>query len=202
MLLSSSHAGYRAACAWLPVSSTWAQTSLGAVSLWWWSTHNQATLPGLRCAKRGTSLTSVSTLTLQDEVSRHLEHSRSAAKCFSSDRVPLFFSPEEEEGVWCLEDHVPYVLLVTEGLLNSPLLLQTLESWCASTNSIVTRQSNPIKVPNCVLSHGVTCFFFFLDKWFVVVFCCKFKKKTQSGSKMGGIKCWIVVQSCNIYKLR
>ncbi|XP_028269790.1 protein shortage in chiasmata 1 ortholog [Parambassis ranga] len=30
--------------------------------------------------------------------------------------------------LWCLEDNVPYVLFVTEGLLNCPLLLQTLES--------------------------------------------------------------------------
>uniref|UniRef100_A0A668UJC5 Shortage in chiasmata 1 n=2 Tax=Oreochromis aureus TaxID=47969 RepID=A0A668UJC5_OREAU len=29
---------------------------------------------------------------------------------------------------WCLEDNVPYVLFVTEGLINCPLLLQTLES--------------------------------------------------------------------------
>ncbi|XP_068460526.1 protein shortage in chiasmata 1 ortholog isoform X2 [Clinocottus analis] len=30
--------------------------------------------------------------------------------------------------MWCLKDEVPYVLFVTEGLLNCPLLLQTLES--------------------------------------------------------------------------
>uniref|UniRef100_UPI0037E8A9FC protein shortage in chiasmata 1 ortholog n=1 Tax=Semicossyphus pulcher TaxID=241346 RepID=UPI0037E8A9FC len=35
---------------------------------------------------------------------------------------------ETEETSWCLEDNVPYVLFVTEGLLNCPLLLQTLES--------------------------------------------------------------------------
>ncbi|XP_076007238.1 protein shortage in chiasmata 1 ortholog [Genypterus blacodes] len=35
---------------------------------------------------------------------------------------------EEEKASWCLEDNVPYVLLVTDGLLNCPLLLQTLES--------------------------------------------------------------------------
>nr|XP_033475528.1 protein shortage in chiasmata 1 ortholog [Epinephelus lanceolatus] len=35
---------------------------------------------------------------------------------------------EEEKALWCLEDNVPYVLFVTEGLLNCPLLLQTLES--------------------------------------------------------------------------
>uniref|UniRef100_A0A4W6ECT2 Shortage in chiasmata 1 n=1 Tax=Lates calcarifer TaxID=8187 RepID=A0A4W6ECT2_LATCA len=35
---------------------------------------------------------------------------------------------EREEASWCLEDNVPYVLFVTEGLLNCPLLLQTLES--------------------------------------------------------------------------
>ncbi|XP_026200054.1 protein shortage in chiasmata 1 ortholog isoform X3 [Anabas testudineus] len=34
----------------------------------------------------------------------------------------------EEKSSWCLEDNVPYVLFVTEGLLNCPLLLQTLES--------------------------------------------------------------------------
>ncbi|XP_026176904.1 protein shortage in chiasmata 1 ortholog [Mastacembelus armatus] len=34
----------------------------------------------------------------------------------------------EEKALWCLEDNVPYVLFATEGLLNSPLLLQTLES--------------------------------------------------------------------------
>lgn len=33
----------------------------------------------------------------------------------------------EEDG-WCLEDNVPYVLFVTEGLLHSSLLLQTLET--------------------------------------------------------------------------
>ncbi|XP_030593133.1 protein shortage in chiasmata 1 ortholog isoform X4 [Archocentrus centrarchus] len=33
-----------------------------------------------------------------------------------------------ENTLWCLEDNVPYVLFVTEGLLNCPLLLQTLES--------------------------------------------------------------------------
>ncbi|XP_056233081.1 protein shortage in chiasmata 1 ortholog isoform X2 [Seriola aureovittata] len=35
---------------------------------------------------------------------------------------------EEEKASWCLEDNVPHVLFVTEGLLNCPLLLQTLES--------------------------------------------------------------------------
>ncbi|XP_037632604.1 protein shortage in chiasmata 1 ortholog isoform X2 [Sebastes umbrosus] len=35
---------------------------------------------------------------------------------------------EKQKAVWCLEDNVPYVLFVTEGLLNCPLLLQTLES--------------------------------------------------------------------------
>ncbi|KAK5870833.1 hypothetical protein PBY51_003746 [Eleginops maclovinus] len=34
---------------------------------------------------------------------------------------------------WCLEDNVPNVLFVTEGLLNCPLLLQTLESGCNIT---------------------------------------------------------------------
>lgn len=42
--------------------------------------------------------------------------------------VNVFFSKEEEKALWCLEDNVPYVLFVTEGLLNCPLLLQTLES--------------------------------------------------------------------------
>ncbi|XP_071339672.1 protein shortage in chiasmata 1 ortholog isoform X2 [Trachinotus anak] len=37
-------------------------------------------------------------------------------------------SDTEEKTSWCLEDNVPYVLFVTEGLLNCPLLLQTLES--------------------------------------------------------------------------
>ncbi|XP_042276572.1 protein shortage in chiasmata 1 ortholog isoform X1 [Thunnus maccoyii] len=38
--------------------------------------------------------------------------------------------PDEEKAKssWCLEDNVPYVLFVTEGLLDCPLLLQTLES--------------------------------------------------------------------------
>lgn len=41
----------------------------------------------------------------------------------------LFLTPEEKETApWCLEDSVPYVLFVTEGLLNCSLLLQTLES--------------------------------------------------------------------------
>ncbi|XP_056889972.1 protein shortage in chiasmata 1 ortholog isoform X2 [Takifugu flavidus] len=35
---------------------------------------------------------------------------------------------EEEKILWCLEDNVPYVLFVTEGLLSCPHLLQTLES--------------------------------------------------------------------------
>ncbi|XP_068994580.1 protein shortage in chiasmata 1 ortholog [Embiotoca jacksoni] len=35
---------------------------------------------------------------------------------------------EKETASWCLEDNVSYVLFVTEGLLNCPLLLQTLES--------------------------------------------------------------------------
>ncbi|KAM9744598.1 uncharacterized protein shoc1 [Menidia menidia] len=35
---------------------------------------------------------------------------------------------DSECAPWCLEDHVPYVLFVTEGLLNCPQLLQTLES--------------------------------------------------------------------------
>ncbi|XP_068577022.1 protein shortage in chiasmata 1 ortholog [Cebidichthys violaceus] len=34
----------------------------------------------------------------------------------------------DTEAVWFLENDVPYVLFVTEGLLNCPLLLQTLES--------------------------------------------------------------------------
>ncbi|CAK6959730.1 protein shortage in chiasmata 1 ortholog [Scomber scombrus] len=35
---------------------------------------------------------------------------------------------EKKKASWCLEDNVPYVLVVTEGLLNCPVLLQTLES--------------------------------------------------------------------------
>ncbi|XP_071402352.1 protein shortage in chiasmata 1 ortholog [Centroberyx affinis] len=35
---------------------------------------------------------------------------------------------ESDTASWCLEDNVPYVLFVTEGLLNCPLLLQMLES--------------------------------------------------------------------------
>ncbi|KAM4579444.1 protein shortage in chiasmata 1 ortholog [Fundulus diaphanus] len=35
---------------------------------------------------------------------------------------------DSEKVCWRLEENVPFVLLVTEGLLNSPLLLQTLES--------------------------------------------------------------------------
>ncbi|XP_044051343.1 protein shortage in chiasmata 1 ortholog [Siniperca chuatsi] len=35
---------------------------------------------------------------------------------------------EKEKASWFLEDNVPYVLFVTEGLVNCPLLLQTLES--------------------------------------------------------------------------
>ncbi|XP_054467380.1 protein shortage in chiasmata 1 ortholog [Anoplopoma fimbria] len=37
-------------------------------------------------------------------------------------------SIDEQKASWCLEDNVPYVLFVTEGLLNCALLLQTLES--------------------------------------------------------------------------
>ena len=40
----------------------------------------------------------------------------------------FFLLKEKEKVSWCLEDNVPYVLFVTEGLLNCPLLLQTLES--------------------------------------------------------------------------
>uniref|UniRef100_A0A8C3AIQ0 Uncharacterized protein n=1 Tax=Cyclopterus lumpus TaxID=8103 RepID=A0A8C3AIQ0_CYCLU len=39
-----------------------------------------------------------------------------------------FFQKDKQEASWSLEDEVPYVLIVTEGLLNCPLLLQTLES--------------------------------------------------------------------------
>ncbi|KAM4577078.1 protein shortage in chiasmata 1 ortholog [Odontesthes bonariensis] len=35
---------------------------------------------------------------------------------------------DTEKASWCLENNVPYVLFVTEGLLNCPQLLQTLES--------------------------------------------------------------------------
>ncbi|KAI9513783.1 hypothetical protein NQZ68_039447 [Dissostichus eleginoides] len=42
-------------------------------------------------------------------------------------------SEEDSKGWWCLEDNVPNVLFVTEGLLNCPLLLQTLESGCNIT---------------------------------------------------------------------
>ncbi|KAM9360190.1 protein shortage in chiasmata 1 ortholog [Symphorus nematophorus] len=42
-------------------------------------------------------------------------------------------SNTEEKTLWCLEDNVPYVLFVTEGLLNCPLLLQTLESGFNAT---------------------------------------------------------------------
>ncbi|XP_028313679.1 protein shortage in chiasmata 1 ortholog isoform X2 [Gouania willdenowi] len=35
---------------------------------------------------------------------------------------------EDWKSPWCLEDSIPYVVFVTEGLLNCPLLLQTLES--------------------------------------------------------------------------
>ncbi|XP_034081149.1 protein shortage in chiasmata 1 ortholog isoform X1 [Gymnodraco acuticeps] len=40
---------------------------------------------------------------------------------------------ENSKGWWCLEENVPNVLFVTEGLLNCPLLLQTLESGCNIT---------------------------------------------------------------------
>lgn len=59
---------------------------------------------------------------------------RSAASAWKRfwDRVPLWtcvLSPEGTGEVpWCLEDSVPYVVFVTEELLNFPLLLQTLES--------------------------------------------------------------------------
>ncbi|XP_051807077.1 protein shortage in chiasmata 1 ortholog [Acanthochromis polyacanthus] len=35
---------------------------------------------------------------------------------------------DNEKAPWCLEDSVPYVLFVTEGLMNCPMLLQALES--------------------------------------------------------------------------
>ncbi|KAM6930973.1 LOW QUALITY PROTEIN: protein shortage in chiasmata 1 ortholog [Xenentodon cancila] len=35
---------------------------------------------------------------------------------------------DTEQTLWCLEDSVPFIVFVTEGLLNRPLLLQTLES--------------------------------------------------------------------------
>ncbi|XP_029915556.1 protein shortage in chiasmata 1 ortholog [Myripristis murdjan] len=37
-------------------------------------------------------------------------------------------SAETQTACWCLEDNIPYVLIVTEGLLSCPLLLQILES--------------------------------------------------------------------------
>ncbi|KAM3611244.1 uncharacterized protein V6R79_015456 [Siganus canaliculatus] len=57
-----------------------------------------------------------------------------AAVCRERAISHLTFStviPDTEENgksLWCLEDNVPYVLFVTEGLLRCPLLLQTLES--------------------------------------------------------------------------
>lgn len=51
----------------------------------------------------------------------------------------LFFTPgEKETASWCLEDSVPYVLFVTEGLLNCSLLLQTLESGYVMHSSDLT----------------------------------------------------------------
>ncbi|XP_037535958.1 protein shortage in chiasmata 1 ortholog [Nematolebias whitei] len=35
---------------------------------------------------------------------------------------------DAEKSLWCLEDNVPFTVLVTEGLLNCPMLLLTLES--------------------------------------------------------------------------
>nr|XP_054586191.1 protein shortage in chiasmata 1 ortholog isoform X2 [Nothobranchius furzeri] len=50
--------------------------------------------------------------------------------------------PEDVENTsWCLEDNLPFVLIVTEGLLNHPLLLQTLESdFCVT---VLERSHSP-----------------------------------------------------------
>lgn len=127
-------AACRAACLWWCMSSTSAQTSPGTVSLWWWSMISQASHRGLRSAGRGTSVTSPSTQpSLAVVWSPHTCVSHYCRVMWgtipSSGINVLFFTPEEKETVsWCLEDSVPYVLFVTEGLLNCSLLLQTLES--------------------------------------------------------------------------
>uniref|UniRef100_A0A1A8MBW4 A kinase (PRKA) anchor protein (Gravin) 12b n=2 Tax=Nothobranchius pienaari TaxID=704102 RepID=A0A1A8MBW4_9TELE len=50
--------------------------------------------------------------------------------------------PEDVDNTsWCLEDNLPFVLIVTEGLLNHPLLLQTLESdFCVT---VLERRHSP-----------------------------------------------------------
>ncbi|KAK2837948.1 hypothetical protein Q5P01_015160 [Channa striata] len=63
----------------------------------------------------------------------HPGHSPWATVCREKSISHLTFNTvlpdtETEETPWCLEDSVPYVLIVTEGLLNDPLLLQKLES--------------------------------------------------------------------------
>lgn len=57
----------------------------------------------------------------------------------------VFFFPKEKEKVsWCLEDNVPYVLFVTEGLLNHSPLLQTLESGYVITAPVSLRVNSPL----------------------------------------------------------
>lgn len=57
----------------------------------------------------------------------------------------------KENILWCLEDNVPYVLFVTEGLINYPLLLQTLESeWVFLL--IQTSKNNCVQVSSIMTS--------------------------------------------------
>lgn len=74
-MLRFGRAACRAACAWWRVSSTWAQTSPGAASLWWWSWTGRASLPGPQSARRGASLTSGSGPPSQEVVGAHWRHS-------------------------------------------------------------------------------------------------------------------------------
>ncbi|KAM8866227.1 protein shortage in chiasmata 1 ortholog [Synchiropus picturatus] len=43
-------------------------------------------------------------------------------------RLSTSLPDDVETSFWCLEEEVPYVLIVTDGLVNCPLLLQSLES--------------------------------------------------------------------------
>ncbi|XP_061586256.1 protein shortage in chiasmata 1 ortholog [Cololabis saira] len=50
-------------------------------------------------------------------------------------------TPDTDQTLWCLEDNVPFILFVTDGLLNRPLLLQTLESSFSVT--VLERKHSP-----------------------------------------------------------
>lgn len=73
-------------------------------------------------------------------------------KCGVFNWMCVFSLKEMEEDGWRLEDKVPYVLFVTEGLLHSSLLLQTLE-----TEYIITFIWSDYIMPSQEEIHKNTC---------------------------------------------